>query len=439
MQNSLLGVYHPAHKVTLLICDLLGILLSFYIAAKVRLDTSPDFLSIEYLGLNAVIVASLFIGNGYTSRGLGGKPRLPFKALFTVLVSALPGTLFIYLSGPEKFTALFGRGVFPVAIILFGLLALVIRMACSYLFKVDECPKKIAVIGNIKVQDSLEKSIANSNQKFDLQYSSTLSHIEADIDAIVMMPDHSPNKIEQQLLINARLTGIPIFSLSDFFENTLYLVPVNEINNDWFIRTEGFIMLHSSVNIRIKRVIDIVGALLLIVAAIPLGLATAAAIKASSRGPVFFSQTRVGVKGTHFILHKFRTMKEDAEQDGAQWAQENDSRVLAIGHFLRRSRIDELPQCWNILKGDMSIVGPRPERPQFTSELSIKIPYYELRHIIKPGLTGWAQVSYPYGASIEDSLRKLQYDLYYIKNYSLLLDLNIFLRTILVTIRRSGR
>jgi lipopolysaccharide/colanic/teichoic acid biosynthesis glycosyltransferase len=128
-----------------------------------------------------------------------------------------------------------------------------------------------------------------------------------------------------------------------------------------------------------------------------------------------------------------------AEEKGAVWAVKNDSRITNIGGFLRKTRIDELPQCWNILRGDMSLIGPRPERPEFTSSLAKDIPYYDLRHVVKPGLTGWAQVSYPYGASTEDALRKLQYDLYYIKNYSLLLDLNILLRTVFVTIRRQGR
>ena len=132
-------------------------------------------------------------------------------------------------------------------------------------------------------------------------------------------------------------------------------------------------------------------------------------------------------------------MEKNAEQTGAQWATANDPRILPIGNFLRASRIDELPQCLNILKGEMSIIGPRPERPEFTKKLAQSIPYYDLRHIVKPGLTGWAQVSYPYGASVDDALRKLQYDLYYIKNHSLLLDLNILLRTVLVTLRRGGR
>jgi len=259
------------------------------------------------------------------------------------------------------------------------------------------------------------------------------------LDAIVITPNHLPSPQEQAALISARLGGTPIFSLSDFFEKFLFLVPVNEINNDWLIRAEGFTMLHSSVNTRLKRAVDLLGAGGLLILSIPTVLVTAILIKISSKGPVFFPQKRVGLKGKVFTLYKFRTMRVNAEPEGAKWAQSNDERVFPIGRFLRKTRIDELPQCWNIFKGEMSLIGPRPERPEFTNQLAKEIPYYDLRHIVKPGLTGWAQVCYRYGSSTEDALRKLQFDLYYIKNYSLLLDLNILLRTIQVTMRLMGR
>ena len=198
-------------------------------------------------------------------------------------------------------------------------------------------------------------------------------------------------------------------------------------------------MLHSSVALRVKRSVDILGAIALIIVSSPIMLTSMILTKVISRGPVLFRQTRVGMNGTNFTIFKVRTMHLHAEKSGAQWASKEDNRLIPLGGFFRKTRIDELPQCWNILKGDMSIIGPRPERPEFTSSLAKDIPYYDLRHVVKPGLTGWAQVSYPYGASTEDSLRKLQYDLYYIKNYSLILDLNILLRTVLVTLRRGGR
>jgi exopolysaccharide biosynthesis polyprenyl glycosylphosphotransferase len=166
----------------------------------------------------------------------------------------------------------------------------------------------------------------------------------------------------------------------------------------------------------------------------------ALAIKMESPGDVLFRQVRTGMGDRDFVIFKFRTMRHDAEkQSGAVWAQENDPRVTRLGNFLRRTRIDEIPQLFNVLMGDMSIVGPRPERPEFISTLKEKVPYYSERHFVKPGITGWAQVCYPYGASVEDALEKLRYDLYYIKNYSLLFDFIIIFKTVGVVINKMGR
>jgi lipopolysaccharide/colanic/teichoic acid biosynthesis glycosyltransferase len=163
----------------------------------------------------------------------------------------------------------------------------------------------------------------------------------------------------------------------------------------------------------------------------PVYILVALAVKLTSAGPVFYTQTRVGRLGLPFQIFKFRTMRTDAEKDGAVWAQKNDDRVTPIGKFLRRSRLDEIPQFWNILKGEMSFVGPRPERPEFVHELEEKIPYYQMRHLVNPGLTGWAQIRYRYGASVEDSKRKLAFDLYYVRHYGIGLDLEIILRTLI--------
>jgi len=436
MRQSLFSVYHPTHKLALLLTDLACIAFSFYVASYFRLGVIPEFLSLEYIGLNLIVVSCLFLGNGYTSGVLGNTPKLPLNTLFIILVSVIPCTLYIYLLGPERFTALFGRGVFPFAIVILGLLGISNRYFLNLLFRSQRKAQQILVLGSVKAKTRFDQSISAMHLHIDI-----LSHDTepGKIDAIVITPDHVPKKQEQQALISHRLAGTPIFSLSDFFESFSFLVPVQEINNDWFIRAQGFTMLHSSVAVRVKRACDIAFAFLLLVLASPVMLFTAFSIKLTSRGPVFFSQTRVGIEGKSFTLYKFRTMKIGAEDGGAQWASDNDSRVFPFGRFIRKTRIDELPQCWNILRGEMSIVGPRPERPEFTSMLAKEIPYYDLRNVVKPGLTGWAQVCYPYGASTEDALRKLQYDLYYIKNYSLLLDLNILLRTVLITLRREGR
>ncbi len=170
----------------------------------------------------------------------------------------------------------------------------------------------------------------------------------------------------------------------------------------------------------------------------PLVLLTAILIKLESRGPIFYRQERVGTNGKPFVLLKFRSMRVDAEQDGPVWASKNDDRTTRVGRIIRKIRIDEIPQFWNILRGEMSFVGPRPERPHFVAQLAKEIPYYEQRHLIPPGLTGWAQIKYPYGASIEDARQKLQYDLFYVKNQSLVLDAIVLFETVKIILFGRG-
>jgi exopolysaccharide biosynthesis polyprenyl glycosylphosphotransferase len=441
MRSSLYGVYNPLHKACLFFTDIFAIALSFSIVSRFRLGFAPDFWSIEYIGLNIVIISSLFIGNAYTSNSLVSRPRLPLNTFFIILASAIPSTILIYSLGPERFTQLFGRGVFPATIVLLGVTTVLTRVVFNYLFKINNSSRTVIVLGAESAKFRLRSAFTRELVNYEVIHQKSVEQpLDQElVSAIIIMPEFRPSTVEQQYLVDSRLSGIAIFSLTEFFENFLFLVPVNEIDNDWLIRAEGFAMLHSSVTTRLKRTADIVAALVLLTLTFPILIVTALLTKIVSRGPVLFCQTRVGMHGKTFTIYKFRTMRIDAEKSGAQWAQDNDERITPLGNFFRSSRIDELPQCWNIIKGDMSIVGPRPERPEFTSSLAKEIPYYDLRHVVKPGLTGWAQVSYPYGASTEDSLRKLQYDLYYIKNYSLLLDLNILLRTVLVTIRRTGR
>lgn len=188
-----------------------------------------------------------------------------------------------------------------------------------------------------------------------------------------------------------------------------------------------------------KRLLDFCLAVLGLVLALPIILLTALAVKLDSKGPVFHKQKRVGMEGRIFTLVKFRSMNVNAEQDtGPVWAQKNDSRITRVGKVIRKLRVDEIPQMWNVLRNEMSFVGPRPERPYFVEELKKDIPYYTERLVVKPGITGWAQINYTYGSTKEDALQKLQYDLYYIKNMSIFLDIIILLRTIKVVIRRQG-
>jgi len=196
----------------------------------------------------------------------------------------------------------------------------------------------------------------------------------------------------------------------------------------------------SKVYLAIKRFIDIALSLALLAVTAPVMAVVAILIKLETPGPAVFSQERVGFMGQRFTVYKFRSMRQDAERHtGPTWAKENDDRITQLGGILRKTRLDELPQVWNVLRGEMSFIGPRPERPYFVDMLKDKIRYYDLRHYVKPGITGWAQVMYPYGASIEDAYHKLEYDLYYAKNISLRLDLLILLKTIGVVIKGEGR
>lgn len=221
--------------------------------------------------------------------------------------------------------------------------------------------------------------------------------------------------------------GLTITDSIIFYETIFRKIPLEELEESWFIER---IIIRRTIFDLFKRLADFILVIILGIITLPIGLGIALLIKFTSPGPIIYKQKRVGKNEKEFILYKFRTMRVDAEKNGAQWAIKNDSRVTSIGRFFRRTHLDELPQFFNIFKGDLSFVGPRPERPEFVSQLKEKIPYYEIRHLVKPGFTGWAQINYRYGASIEDAYEKLQYDLYYLKNRSLILDLLIILKTL---------
>ncbi|MEO0337500.1 MAG: exopolysaccharide biosynthesis polyprenyl glycosylphosphotransferase, partial [Pseudomonadota bacterium] len=247
-----------------------------------------------------------------------------------------------------------------------------------------------------------------------------------------------PGEMTEKLL-SARINGTRIYDLTDFYSEIWQKVPVLFLNRSWLVMTEGFRLLHNPIGLRIKRVMDILLSLLLLPIAIPLVAFAATCIFFETGFPVLFRQKRTGLHGREFTLIKLRTMVQDAEKNGAQWAKVNDARVTPLGHFLRKSRIDELPQIFNVFKGDMSFIGPRPERPEFNKDLEKIIPHYSLRHIVRPGITGWAQTLYRYGASAEDARKKLEYDLYYIKSYSIWMDLVVVVRTIRTMLFGAGR
>ena len=258
------------------------------------------------------------------------------------------------------------------------------------------------------------------------------------VDRVVVSLSDARGKLPMERLLDMRLDGVAFDHLASVYEQYTGKIAVENLRPSWLIFSEGF--RKSRLLSMAKRTADVtIGSVALLVG-LPLMALLAVAVRLTSRGPVLYHQTRVGLNGRLFTVHKFRTMRDDAEADtGPVWATKaGDSRVTFIGPFLRRTRLDELPQLFNVLSGEMSLVGPRPERPEFVRDLTDQIPYYRQRHVVRPGLTGWAQVMYTYGASVEDALQKLQYDLFYIKNMSFALDLYIIFQTIKTVILRSG-
>jgi sugar transferase (PEP-CTERM system associated) len=255
------------------------------------------------------------------------------------------------------------------------------------------------------------------------------------IDQVVVAVDDQSD-LHFDHLLPWKAEGIPVFDFNTFLERETSRVDLTWTDSDWLLYSDGF--RFGFLDLAAKRILDLVVSATFLILTVPTFLIVAAAILAEDFGPIFYSQERVTQGGRSFWILKFRTMRVDAEKFGAQWASEKDPRITRVGHFLRRTRIDEIPQLFNVLRGDMSLVGPRPERPVFVDQLSNQIRLYKLRHSVKAGVTGWAQINYPYGASVEDARNKLEYDLYYLKHFSVLRDLSIMLQTFRVLIFAQG-
>jgi exopolysaccharide biosynthesis polyprenyl glycosylphosphotransferase len=302
---------------------------------------------------------------------------------------------------------------------------------------------QLNLLGNLFVLTSESNQNATRSELDHLNYVGDFNDLSKWIkeswSAVIIATNIEFSETQVQQLMQIRLRGIPIYRLPDFYETLWYKLPSYLLEDKWFAFSPGFQLMPGYFTMKLKRVVDLILVMVLLVILSPLMLLVILAIKLDSPGPVFYSQLRTGLYGKSFRVYKFRSMYQDAEKRGVQWADKDDPRVTRVGRWLRLLRIDELPQIWNVFKGEMSLIGPRPERPEFDTKLKEAIPYYELRYLVKPGITGWAQVLYPYGASIEDAYEKLAYDLYYIKNYSIWLDLAIAFKTIRVVFLGKGR
>jgi sugar transferase (PEP-CTERM system associated) len=381
--------------------------------------------------------------------------------LLRVLISALLGlTLMsvIFYAFPETFL---GRGAFGMA---FGMSVVGIIMVRALFFRLvdqDTLARRVLVLGAGK----RAMAIAGLRRKSDRRGCHIVGYVHVpgehdevdpelvirrdtallelaqplNVDEIVIAVEDRRKNFPVHEILDCRMAGIEVMDILSFIERQLGRVELKLLHPSWLIFSDGF--RYGVMRVITKRIFDVVASLLVLSVTWPFMIAAAAAIflESGGRGPIFYHQVRVGENWQLFRLTKFRSMRVDAEADGvARWAQKNDGRVTLVGAFIRKTRIDELPQLFNVLRGDMSFVGPRPERPVFVEQLSAQIPFYSERHRVKPGITGWAQISYSYGASEEDAVHKLQYDLYYVKNYSLFLDLLILLQTAEVVLWGRG-
>ena len=290
----------------------------------------------------------------------------------------------------------------------------------------------VGYIGMNESQVSIQEAIARAAIH-------DLSRFVANLGAseVVLALEERRNALPLKDLLRIKTAGVHVNDFSSFMERETGRVDLDTLNPSWLIFSDGF-SSGRAVSSVAKRLFDIAASGLLLLLTFPVIALFALLVKLDSRGPAFFRQERIGLYGQPFTLLKLRSMRTDAEADGAKWAAKDDPRITRLGRFIRKVRIDELPQVWTVLKGQMSFVGPRPEVPKFVDDLEERLPYYAERHMVKPGITGWAQINYPYGASIEDSRRKLEYDLYYAKNYTPFLDLLILLQTLRVVLWPEG-
>ncbi|MBK1693743.1 sugar transferase [Chromatium weissei] len=375
-------------------------------------------------------------------------------SLIRITLSLLLGSL--VLAALSFFFPLLGlwRSVLSLTVIFSFVFVVVLRLVFFY-FNPSIFKRRILVFGDSQLANQVMIAsqkrldivgfIPTSEQSISqikiIQHDKPLIQIaiEAQADEIVLAIEDRRGKLPIEELLECRMSGIQVLEQQSFFERELGVLKLELLTPSWLIHSDGF--EHGLMTMLMKRFFDILISLIFIALLWPVMLLTAAIIFIESgfRHSVLYRQLRVGENGEPFEVIKFRSMRVDAEADGrARWAVTNDPRITRVGRFIRKTRIDELPQIFNVLKGEMSFVGPRPERPEFVADLTRKYEHYATRHRLKPGLTGWAQISYPYGSTEEDALRKLEYDLYYIKNHSIFLDLLILVETVEVVLFGKG-
>ena len=455
----LFNVYYPVRTLVLLVVEALVVGSSFLLATWwLNPETSWIVLNVEggYLKIMGLTAIVLLLSHGldlYDSSGLGAKWDQVYRLIVVLIIMAFS------LAAVEFFYKHFmpGRAFLPG--MNWGLVVLMVmllgwRGAYSWIVQQPIFRERVYVLGTgeraqrllnglrQRVELGIEVVGWTGNIEGELTRETVASHLvglakDKQVHrVIVAMPDRRGTLPVEELL-NMRLAGVRVEEATSWLEKITGRIEVDQLYPSWLIFAEGF--RFSPFFRLVRRALSFLVALAGLVIALPLLPLICAAVKLSSPGPVLYRQKRVGRGGSTFVCYKFRTMRQDAEADtGATWATDDDPRITRVGKFLRTTRLDEIPQLWCVLWGDMHFVGPRPERPEFVDWLSREIPYYGVRHMVRPGITGWAQVQYKYGNTLEDAREKLQYDLFYIKNASIGLDMLIIFQTIKIVLLGRG-
>lgn len=446
--------------VLLVIGDTMAAVFAILTAVSIKFMKIPSTETIYTLGvLNISVFIVIVVFLSFLVEIYKNHHELVARDIAVKIGASLGVSCFVFsILSYSKNTGEFGSGILVSSIMIFGILQFICHATYRLYVKYQAFARRVVILGVGVSAGNMGALIPESDENYMLsgyiRCSNEVAEVPQDwilentggiyetvkrerIDKIVVSLTERRGVFPLSDVMACKLDGVEVMDAPSFYEHVTGKLFLEGINPSWIIFSEGFKV--SRVRKVLKRGVDLLCASVGIILTVPFLPLVALAIKLDSSGPIFYRQERVGEREKNFFLYKLRTMKTDAESGtGAVWAQKNDSRVTRLGAFFRKCRIDELPQFINILCGDMSMVGPRPERPEFVGKLKEIIPYYSERHFVKPGVTGWAQVRYPYGASVKDAMEKLRYDLYYIKNLSLTFDLMIILETIQVVLFSRG-
>lgn len=450
------NVYYSTRTLALLLCE--ALLVAGVLVLTASYQIGPDtYIALVYrygifkiLGITSLTILLSYYFDLYEPQRISGGWEIYFRLLMVLsMLCFVLGTVVcvypdIYI-GPHVLT--FGIATLAVVLVLW-------RQSYEWIISLSAFRERVYVLGSgeraravcdilhSRKDAGIEVVEGNAEGEFVTDHERFAAELRAfcvrkpPIERIIVAMENRRGAMPVRELLELRLRGVIIEDAGFLIERLLGKLPLEGLNPSSLIFTHGFNV--KATQQAMRRLVSILVSFVGLTLCLPFLPFLMLAVRLSSAGPIFFRQTRVGLRGRPFQVIKFRTMRQDAEKNGAVWATRNDQRVTPIGRFMRKTRLDEIPQLWNVLRGDMGFVGPRPERPEFVQWLNSEIPYYELRHIIRPGLTGWAQVRYRYGATLEETRQKLEYDLYYVKHMSLGLDLLIMFETIKTILLRRG-